>query len=41
VAARRQWLSQRAAANLDALAQAPADPRVFRGNIENLIGAVP
>ena len=40
VVARRDWLSARAAVGLDALAQAPGDPRVFRGNIENLIGTV-
>lgn len=33
-------MSARAAAGLDALAHALTDPRVFRGNIENLIGTV-
>lgn len=41
VAARRNWLATRTAATLDALATLPADPQVFRGNIENLFGTVP
>jgi hydroxymethylglutaryl-CoA reductase (NADPH) len=41
VAARRDWLAARAAAALEPLTTVPADPRVFRGNIENLFGTVP
>jgi len=36
VASRREWLSPRAAANLDALTPSPRDARAFRGTIENL-----
>jgi hypothetical protein len=40
VDARRGWLAGRSGADLAALRGIAADPHVFRGNIENLIGTV-